>query len=357
MDNKKIGNDKILFLGIVFFVILSILLFIVFGVDKTIKKVEEEVRYDEIIGEYIYKIRYDFGAETYIYLLKDKDIRTVTIQPVYEVCPGTNCVDFTGEYDYLYEDIDFSEIVTERIINIFDYLYEEAGSANFNADELELTKYDERVLLAIVLNSEDNITIEDNLLYDTISDTYKDDDTSLMLRKTVLFDSTDNEIVNSVAKYLNDKVTNDFDKYVEHSKIYLSNPGKYNLDFRIEFAYAGPYSFSFKYIVEGILPEGEVYDVVGYTFNYNGDIREFDMGGWKQYYYENAIKEFKKDKLFKDSSLVSNWKEVLYNNMFLVGNWYLDDEKVVFLIEPELFGFDDVNINTIEIFVDLNEEF
>lgn len=358
MNNKITRDNKILYVGIVFFVILMILFYIIFGVDRTFKIPDEQVAYDEIVGDYIYKIRYDFGAETYIYLLEDNNIKTVSIQPIYDVCPDTNCMDFTGEYDYVVEEIVFSSEVSDKVIRIFDYLSEQAKAVNFNADELELTKYDQRILLAVLLNSEDMITIEDNLFYDHIDESYKNDNSSFTISKTTLDGATNNMVVNSIANYLNLKVNNGYAEYEKLKNKYLEASGIYNMDFRIDFVYAGPYSLSFRYVVEGALPDRFVYDIYGYTFNYNGDIREFDMGGWKEYYHENAVKEFKKSEFYlENGSLLKKWESALYDNMFLTGNWYLDDEKVVFLISTDWFDVDGIDSQIIEVPVELNEEF
>ena len=79
---------------------------------------------------FIYKIRYDFGSESYIYLLENQVIKTVEVQPIYEECKERNCYIFTEKYDYKETTIVFSKEAVEKVIQVFDELYQKGGEKN-----------------------------------------------------------------------------------------------------------------------------------------------------------------------------------------------------------------------------------
>ena len=58
-----------------------------------------------------------------------------------------------------------------------------------------------------------------------------------------------------------------------------------------------------------------------------------------------------KDQLNKD------WKTILYDNMYLTGNWYLSDDKIEFLIPAYLLGFDETTARVISIGVKVDQDF
>lgn len=115
----------------------------------------EEIKYDG--NEYIYKIRYDFGSEVYIYYLKDKSINVVEKIPIAEKVEECNCMELTGEYNYKEHKVSFSSSSINTIVKVFDELAKKSDKKEFNADELELTEYQKETLLAILLNNEEDI--------------------------------------------------------------------------------------------------------------------------------------------------------------------------------------------------------
>ena len=102
-----------------------------------------------------------------------------------------------------------------------------------------------------------------------------------------------------------------------------------------------------------------MYDVKGYTFHYTGDIHEFDMNGWKKKYYKEALNNFMNTDLYINykEQLNKGWETIMYDNMYLTGNWYLDDEKIVFLVPAYLLGFDEATAKVISIDAKVDEEF
>lgn len=360
--NVKSSKFKILFGIIVILVILLIALF-VFKWNNH-KAISSSGNKEVSHKNYIYKIRYDFGTESYIYLLPDNVIKTVEIQEIYDIMPDCNCIESTGEFNYDEETINFSEETKKAVISVFDELYKKSGKKEFNADNMELTKYQQRILLATILNFEDQITIENNLSYETINEELdsKNNNYKIVNSKMLLNNSTENESVNKIANYLNKLVNNDFDEINSDSKEIIENADiKENsgVNLKLELVYAGPYSLSFIYTTEGQLGASAMYNVKGYTFHYTGDIHEFDMNGWKDKYYKETLNSFIKTDLYinyKDQ-LNKEWETILYDNMYLTGNWYLSDEKIEFLIPAYLLGFDESIAKIIDIDVKADEEF
>lgn len=229
---------------------------------------------------------------------------------------------------------------------------------------MELTKYQQRILLATILNSEDRITIENHLTYETIEEELnsKNNDFKIVNSKTFLNNSTENESVNRIANYLNELVNNDFDEINSASKEIIENADideNLGVNLKLELVYIGPYSLSFTYTTEGQLGTTVMYDVKGYTFYYTGDIHEFDMNGWKKKYYKEALNNFMNTDLYINykEQLNKGWETIMYDNMYLTGNWYLDDEKIVFLVPAYLLGFDETVAKVISIDAKVDEEF
>ena len=282
-------------------------------------------------GDYIYKVRYDFGTECYIYLYKDNVIKTETITEIYETKTDCDCMESTGEFKHDIVDIKFSDQSKEKVIKVLDELYKIAGNKEFNADKLTLTKYQSRVLLAVMLNHEDMITIEDSVKFDEVKEGTN--------TKMMMSSSTSNETVNKIATFLNDIVYKDF------NEINTNNENNYNL--KLELAYVGPYSLSFVYKTE---KDNKIVDMKGYYFKYTGEVHDFDMGGWKNTFYEGAKNYFMNTDIYKNNkeNLKEDWETILIDTIFTTGNWYLGDGKVYFFINSNLLGIEENTIIELE---------
>ena len=357
----KSSRVKIMFgiIGLLIILLIALFVFKWHG-HKAINDSTQKASYNN----YIYKIRYDFGAESYIYLLPDNVIKTVNVQEIYDIESNCNCMKPTGKFKYEENTINFSKETKANVIKVFDELYKKSGTKEFNADNIELSKYQQRVLLATTLNSEDHLTIESNLKHKTINKEFnsKSANYKIVNSKTLLDDSSKNKTVNKMAKYLNEIVNNDFDKINNSSLKVIENGNVFEnqgVNLQLEFVYAGPYSLSFVYTAEGQLGTTTIHEKKGYTFKYTGDINEFDMNGWKDRYYNEALNIFMKTNLYIDykDQLNKDWKTILYDNMYLTGNWYLSDDKIEFLIPAYLLGFDETTARVISIGVKVDQDF
>lgn len=358
---KNIGINLVFIILIIILILFIVLVIHKWYMDAHPKKIsidsEDVVKYDD----YVYKIKYEFGYEGYIYLLEDNAIKVVSVQEIYKEMPSCNCLMPTGEFDYKDETIDFSDDTKERVIKVFDELYEKYEKKEFDLEDADLTKDQLRIVLAVIMNDEDEITIEDDLSYQVVNNelSAQNSNYKIVNSKMVLDNKTGNKIVDKIADYLNVVISKDFDEVSSTSNSLINSINdNYGVNFKVEMVYAGPYSLSFVYTKEGRLGTDVIYDVKGYTFNYNGDVEEFS-NGWKDEYQQSALDNFMKSDLYleQSSKLTKDWEKVIYDNMFLTGNWYLSDGKVKFLIPAKLLGLNDVTVPVIELEAEVSEEF
>ena len=87
-------------------------------------------------------------------------MKVVQISPIYQEDEACDCYEFTGEYRNDEEIIDFSDEAKEAVIEVIEELHRVSGKREFNADDMNLTDYQDQVLLAVMLNSEDKIILE-----------------------------------------------------------------------------------------------------------------------------------------------------------------------------------------------------
>lgn len=365
MDNKEkreINKNRKSIIKILMIIIgLTLLISLLFIIRWHYQNKNNTLSSNEIkYKDYIYKIRYDFGCESYIYLLKNNIIKTVNVQEVYKTSKDCNCMEPTGKYDYEEKTINFSKEVQNEVIEVFNELYKKSGNKEFNADNIKLTKYQQRVLLALMTNNEDQITIEKNVKYKETKEEIKNESSNLKIEnsKEILDDNTKNKTINNIANYLNKIVNYDFKKLNNDSKNLIntiSENSKVNL--KLELAYVGPYSISFTY-TKNSNKANHPYNIKGYTFNYAGKIHEFDMNGIKDKYYKEALHNFMNDELYTNNKeqLKNDWKDILYEEMYLTGNWYLADNKLVFLIPAHKLGYNEQTAQTVTINVKIDED-
>lgn len=331
LNNKSL---KIVKISAKIFCVFTLLILIILTIYFVNKKNKVESDYG-----YIYKIRYDVVSESYVYLMNNSDIKTIIKSETEE----ENIVDFSGD-------------VKKEVIQVLDELYKKSGKRDFNANELNLTDDEKRILRATVLNCENCITIEDNVEYIVSEKEFLSDynDYKILNSKVNLNNNTENDIINNIANYLNDIINKDFNEYnITSEELFVEDDLGVNLN--LDLVYIGPYSLSFIYTSDGQLGATGIYNVKGYTFNYNGEIINFDTNDYRDEYYKSLLNNFKESDLFincKDE-LISNWETIIYNVMFETGNWYYDkDDKITFLIPSYLLGLDGSYENVIEISVD-----
>ena len=129
----KSSRVKIMFgiIGLLIILLIALFVFKWHG-HKAINDSTQKASYNN----YIYKIRYDLGAESYIYLLPDNVIKTVNVQEIYDIESNCNCMKPTGKFKYEENTINFSKETKANVIKVFDELYKKSGTKEFNADNI-----------------------------------------------------------------------------------------------------------------------------------------------------------------------------------------------------------------------------
>ena len=349
--NNKSTNIMQISLKILFlFLFIILILFTISWVNKK-KSVKVESDYN-----YIYKIKYDYGSESYIYLMPNEKIKAIVKREIFETNLDCNCGISTGEFHEEEIIVNFSGAVKKKVVQVLDELYKKSGKRDFNANELNLTDDEKRILRATVLNCENCITIEDNVEYIVSEKEFLSDynDYKILNSKVNLNNNTENDIVNNIANYLNDIIDKDFNEYnITSEELFVEDDLGINLN--LDLVYVGPYSLSFNYITEGQLGATEIYDIKGYSFNYYGGVCNFDTLEYKNEYYEKLLNNFMETDIFINNSeeLNPDWKSKLYDFMFEIGNWYfVGEDKINFIIPTYLLGINGSYENIIEICVD-----
>lgn len=293
----------------------------------------------EIDNNYIYKIRYDFGLESYIYLYPNKVLKRVEISDVYEVSKDCDCMEPTGKKDTKITEVKLSESAKNVVISELDRMYYKYKLKEYDADKLDLTKDQQRLLLGVMLDDEDMIMINIDLIIDNERTLRKVNGHNVEIEKSVVKSRGQNETLNKIAEYLNNELNSKY-KELENKTNNVNNETK--LAIKMRNAYTGPYSISFVMYVEGTINGTNVDEMKGYTFKYTGEINTFDAYGIRDRVTKSAIDNFMNSDTYKNNykKLYTNWDVVLKEKMYETGNWYLADGKVIYIIDSNLIGLD-----------------
>ncbi|MBO4855360.1 hypothetical protein J5500_03085 [Candidatus Saccharibacteria bacterium] len=293
-------------------------------------------------AEYINKVRFDFGTESYIYYLADGQIKFVERFPEYEVKKDCNCLEPTGKYTEKEHYISFSQSNKNLIISVIKSLAERAGGArDFSTDSLNLSNEENRILLSVALNDENMLNVVDSISYqDKKTDEYPIAGSRFQYLNTLTLLRTDtqNEVINKAAAYVNQIASENYNKYNERAKSLAEHPeGEVNeilgVSVKTEIVWAGPYSISARITASGNLGKGAFTLTQGYVFDYNGQVKEELAGGKRAEYGTGAIAAIEKTDYFQSikDTVSPNWSENLRGQILQLGHWYLVDEGIVFL--------------------------
>lgn len=347
-DNKR---KKIVF-GIVFVFIILFVIILIFTLQDTKNEDRKESNMnsnENVDNHYNYDYKYVletfFGGTCYIYLLNDDSVKTVCKFPVYEICEGTDCMKETGEYDYEETTIAFSDSSMKKVREFINGFFEKKLTNYVNLEKVDMNVEQQRMELAILLNNEDDITFEDDLIYQTETNQIKNSTGKVIFenKKTTIV-ANDNKIVQNIGNYLNaivneewNKLNNDCAGITEVTNVQENE--KYGIEYEIKLEEIGVYSYSFTYSMHGSLGGVPWNDYRGYVFDSTGEIKEFP-NGFKDSTYEKAIEAFKKQDEYKDieEELMVNWESVLKENMFNPGYWYIKDNKLIFTFPKTLIS-------------------
>ncbi len=362
-DTSKDSKQKVVVFGIVFiFVILFIIIIALTlfkGNDREKQKpsntnnnVENYYNYD-----YKYVLQTTFGADYFIYLLNDNSVKVVGKIPVAETCEGMDCIELTGEYNYEETTIEFSDKSMDKVRNFISSLFDKKLTNYLNLENLELTKEQERIELALLLNLEDLITFEDDLIFETKTKELKNSVGKVIfeMSKTTIAPSN-NEAVSKIGSYLNAIVENEWNLLDEECKEVIAEgfgfSGSDIIEFSLNLEEINAYNVSFTYTMSGTFEETVRHDIKGFVFNTaSGEIKEYPTG-WRN--PEKVLEEFKKSEEYKSiqENLKLDWENILIENMYKPGYWHLKEDKIIFLIPETLISESPTRGHIIELSID-----
>ena len=319
--------------------------------------------------EYIYKARFYFGTEAYIYLMGDKTIKYVEYFQKYETKPDCNCLEPTGEVEEKETIVGFSDKSRDVVISVLDRLSERAGGAKeFDTDELNLTNTENRVLLAVATKDEDRLTVADNTIYEEKAriEEIPIEGSRFQFANTltVLKSNTSNKAVNKAANYINDLAEKAFNKYNNEAKVnakdsyIIANVNEIlGVAVKSEIVYAGPFSISATVTVSGNLGYGAFTTVRGYVINYSGEVVQEIAGGLRVEYADAAIAALEKTEYYESikTAAYPNWRENFRGEILQFGHWYLTDDGLTFLFAPSVFGATGPIENTLNIVIEAEQ--
>ena len=148
METNEI-DKKTLLIGLIIALIIIIIGIVISFLLINIKKGDNK---DYIIKDYVYKIRYDFNKESYIYLLKNDVIKVLKVTDLGDNCEQNNCYSIDGKHYYEETKINFSSEKKQIALRIIKEVAKKSNKKEFNAKELNLTEEEDNVLKAITLN-------------------------------------------------------------------------------------------------------------------------------------------------------------------------------------------------------------
>ena len=217
-----------------------------------------------------------------------------------------------------------------------------------------MSKEEERIELAILLNSEDIVTFQEDLIFEEKTKQLKNSTGKVIfeMSKTTIA-SSNNQIVNNIANYLNSIVEKEWSLLEQDCSEMLAAGGSFEGKDLIEFSLVmedlGASNLSFTYSMAGTFNSTVRWEKKGFVFNVaNGEIYEYP-GGKKV--TDKVVEEFKKSENYKNikASLKENWEEILDNTIYTPGYWYIKEDKIHFLISEELLSDSPIKGHVIEV--------
>ena len=331
-----------------------------------IKEIKEEEQPVEEPKDYIYKIKFSFSDDYYITLKQDHKIEVYHKSEIYEVCPNTDCMNPTGRYKEETKEINFKQSTQDRIIEVMTSLYGKAKNNDIDADSIPLTPLELRTLLAVVIEDEDMITIDEDIILTKENKDTKTSTKTIIHHETTNLSTNDNQILQKIAVDLNAKTKKVFEEEVANYEKDIDMYEKSGLEQvngitkKLNVVYYGPYGISFIYynsnIESGFITPND--SVKAYYYSYAGTEKQFPAG-WKDKYYEKALREFINSTTYLNyhADLLPEWKTILKDNLFQEGNWNLEEGKLVFYIPGSILGIIPLQQPVVIIEVELEEDF
>ncbi len=333
------------------------ILFITFKVaDNEKSKVPDAIVEKDDNKKNELKFSLDFGGQLYdLYLIDKKEVKVVTTSEIYEVCPDTNCMKHSGEKRIEEQVLELSDRELVEVVKVYESLFID-GKTELNISDVELNDEQERVIYSLVLNSGETLTIQDDLKFKTVTKELKYDKV-ILNNKVMYVEESSNETVNNIGKFINKIVDDNYKQIEEEFNLFkkdfdlMSDEDLQDFNLTLKVEYIGPSNISLSFTLEGGYYGHNYYLVKGYTFNvFNGDVKEIPRR-YQSRLHDAAIKEIENNKDYKDLivEFTNDWKDILKEEMYKEGNWYLTDGKICFLIVPDYLGVNYLQLMSIEV--------
>lgn len=287
---------------------------------------------------FAYRVRYDFGNETYIYLNNDNTIDIVSVYEVYDFDEACNCYTPVKGLKVDTKRNHFTGEVKATAIATIEELAQQAGKNDFNADAMQLTTKQKTVLLSTILDDTDWMTLRQSLVIRSHTDgsiTYQTIDPN-----------TSNKTAQKIAQHINEIVINDYKALRKHG-------GSATLNLKV--AHIGPYHASlYYYKTDG----GSKYDARGYVYNGTGAPHKFELYGVIREYYTQTIANFKKTEYYAKykNSFAPGWEESIERHLLNTGLWYETEGGAMVIIRGSMLAADGRIPEDCEVFIEAPEE-
>ena len=278
-------------------------------------------------NNYLYKITYN---DCKIYLFNDKSITSV--------CEKKND-DSSSSYEET--KYDFKDNTKEEIYSVFNELSTKIGSKDIDTYSIDLLDNERNVLNWILLDDENSITFRKSLLIESDEEQINDArGNTIFTNSRDIIKNSDNDSVNKIASYINNFVSSLYDRESTNSMTASLKSNKVTgIHIKIINTYIGNESVSFKLIIDG-RTDKKLDDIKGYTFNMkDGELTSIKSNDRTTLSNEiiTAFNESDSYKKYKDK-LSYNYPNYINNVIFNTGNYYIEDNNIVFIIPSNSLG-------------------
>lgn len=326
--------------------------------EPEIKEVKEEPK------DYLYRIKYEFSDDYYIKVKENNEIEVYHKSEIYEPCPETNCMESTGKYKEETRTINYQESTKQKILEVLNSIHSKAKKDDIDADSLPLTSKEMRYLLALVIDDEDMITIDEDVVYTKESKNTKTKSSTIIHHETTNLSTNNNEILKKIALDLNAKTKKVFEEEIAVYEEDIDEYAKSGLNQvngiikSLNVVYYGPYGISFIYyntsLASGYTTPND--SIKAYYYNYAGETKEFPAG-LRDKYTEKAYAAFVQSSNYLNyrEDIYPEWRDILKENLFKEGNWNIEEGKLIFYIPARIIGIIPLQLPILTLEVELED--
>lgn len=286
--------------------------------------------------DYKYVLKYTDDKNYYIYLLESNEIKLVS-----------------ESSDVIEETLEITESGNEKIISFLENLFQDKETKELEIKKEEATDEQIRVINAIINNDSDILTLEDDLTYENNENEILN---SLKYRAALIkkqtISPTDNKILENISEYLNEIIDTDETEIrtLVTTKYNRTLETNYTVNLTTNLKYLGKDTISFTYLENGNIGNTKYDKLKGYIFSLDGEIVTFKDQDKEKYL--TKIDEYLKqtDTYTKfEEEISDDYLNNIEEEIFKSGNWYVSENKLVFIVTSDMLEVEDYNFKYIEI--------